>query len=97
MATKYGNNPRILDRVKRSSQPVAQIGKVASPGASTTPKGHLDSHLQADSELVMRMSSRIDPLTGKPQQTGPAHLRARLAGRPDLTKRTGGEPVATSQ
>ena len=97
MATKYGNNPRLLDRAKRLSQPVSQIGKAARPGSGTQPSGVQDSHLWVDAQQVARMASQVDPLTGRPQQTGPTHLRARLAERPPLSERTGGEPHATSQ
>lgn len=97
MATKYGNNPRILDRARRTSQKVSEIGKKASPGAGTQPKGHLDSQIQADCAAVTRMSRQVDPLTGRPQQTGPAHLRARLNSRPDLPGMSGAGPGATSQ
>ena len=97
MPTKYGNNPRMLDRAKRSSQPVSQIGKAARPSSGTQPSGHKDSHLWVDAQQVARMAHFVDPLTGRPQQTGPAHLRARLAERPPLTEKTGAEPHATSQ
>ena len=97
MPTLYGNNPRILDRAKRSSQKASEIGKARQPGSGTQPAGHKDAGLWIAAEQVSRMASQVDPLTGKPQQTGPAHLRARLAGRPSLPERAGGDPGATSQ
>lgn len=97
MPTIYGNNPRILDRAQRSSQSVSQIGKAASPRAGTQPKGFLDTQIQDDCEAVTRMSYKVDPLTGRPQQTGPAHLRARLKSRPDMPQPADGNTGASSQ
>lgn len=82
----YGSNPRMLDRAKRSSQPVSQIGKQPPAGYRVTAqsKGVQDTGQWVDRALQERMRrDQPDPLTGKPVVTGPAHLKARLAARPD--------------